>query len=291
MKIIIIGTGFVAQAYMRAIMYLGYHPLVLSRSWFNYQRGPELKFLMASFAPDVVLNCSGYTGQTVDDCELRQQECYAANFASAVHIATETPEQCRLVHISSGCIFNGCGPFSEKDAPNFTCNAYQKAKFNAEQRVLDLHKNTWVFRIRMPFSQFPHPRNWLTKLAGYDQILDGANSVTWIDEFAMRSFQLIQKAPAGIYHHVQPGPVTTLAVAYLLDQAGLRKKENTGVVKVWNPYDFEEARVRRSATVLSPEKFEKAYGTVGTDGLEAIKHCIELMRLGIRNTTDLPTLS
>lgn len=273
MNIAILGTGFVSQAYMRALHYLGYHPLSVSRAWNNYYDASELAFLIKSQDTDFLINCAGYTGDTVDDCSRNPVTCFAANAELPATIARVCARAgVRVIHISSGCIFNGTSSaFSETDEPNFIKNAYQRAKYQAEESMRGC--DSWIFRIRMPFSQFPHPRNWLTKLIRYPNILTGYNSVTWIDEFAMRSWQLAQKAPKGIYHAAQRGGIYTHHVADMLHDAGLR-----GGYELINEQEFLlSGRVKRSEAVLNVEKFEKAYGTPFTPTVSALDYCIGQM--------------
>lgn len=279
MKIAVIGTGFVAQGYLRALNYLGYHPMVLSRSWLDYTNVDKLRFFMESYTPDVMVNCAGFTGRTVDDCETNRAECLAANAELPSLIATLCQRQgCSMVHVSSGCIFDGSGPFRESDGPNFTTNCYQQSKLAGENAVMKLCAGHWIFRIRMPFSHIRHPRNWLCKLASYPMILDGLNSVTWLDEFCMRSWQILRKSQPGIYHCTQPNPVRTLAVAKLLNP----------VCAAWKTSDFMRQHVKRSSAVLDCSKFEAVYGTSGTDSMSAIKWCAHgLFGSHDRKTTDL----
>lgn len=268
MKAVVIGTGFVAQAYLRCLFYLGYHPLVLSRSWIDYTDPHELEFVLKSYQPDVVVNCAGYTGNTVDDCEVNQDECYMANADLPGEIAEACKKTgCSMIHISSGCVFDGEGPFTETDDENHKFNWYQMSKSFGEDNIESACEKHWIFRIRMPFSHIPHKRNWLTKLKNYDRILDGLNSITWIDEFAMRSWQLWQKAPPGIYHACQLNPVRTIDVARMMKPD----------VQEYDPVEFLKNHVPRSAAVLDSSKFEKAYGTQFTDSMVALRWCVQAM--------------
>lgn len=282
MKVAVIGTGFVAQAYLRCLHYLGYHPLVLSRSWIDYTAygvygGEALKFCLKGYQPDVVINCAGFTGKTVDDCEINFDVCKIVNDTLPYRILDVVKQipGCRLIHISTGCMFNGSGPFTELDKPNFLQSVYAKTKRDGE-RWLNFPEESWIFRIRMPFSHVPHRRNWLCKLQQYDHILDGLNSVTWIDEFAMRSWQICQKAPPGIYHSTQKNPVRTIDVAWMLKPD----------VKEYHPVDFIKTHIPRSAAVLDSSKFEQAYGTEFTDSGVALRWCID--NLGAGDATSPP---
>lgn len=278
MKIVVLGSGYVASAYMRAVNFLGHHPIGLSRSWINYVDPETLRFFLDVAKPDLVINAAGYTGRTVDDCQANKTECYQANVVLPRNLALICADlKLRMIHISSGCIFDGDQNFTEEDEPNFISNFYQHCKYSAERDVLDSGAQAWIYRIRMPFSYYSHPRNWLTKLCGYPQILDGLNSVTFLGSVSMRSFQLVEKAPPGIYHCCETTPIRTAQVARMLFDAGLRKE----AVALIRPEDFVGAgHVARSAAVLSVKKFENAYGAPFGDPLCAVRWCIDSLKSG-----------
>jgi dTDP-4-dehydrorhamnose reductase len=177
-----------------------------------------------------------------------------------------------FLHVSTGCVFNGDYPFSETDKPNFTPGLYQHYKLFAEEDVIRAGGRPYIFRIRMPFSWHHHPRNWLTKLCLHDKILDGLNSVTFLDEFALRSFWLIQgKKDPGIYHAAYSKPVRTITVVQMLLDAKVRTKP----MVTYGPKEFLLHHTQRSEAVLDCTKFEKAYGSEFGDPLCAIRWCIE----------------
>lgn len=277
MKVVVIGTGYVASAYLRVAHFLGFHPIVLSRKWVDYYDYSALKFSLSVFKPDLVINAAGYTGNTVDDCETNRSDCYAANVFLPYIIGVACKKvNATLIHISSGCIYDGLGPFTEDQKPNFITNYYQQCKVLGELEVKSATQKAFVFRIRMPFNQVNSQRNWLMKLCQHDKILDGLNSVTFLDEFAMRSFQLVQKAEPGIYHCAESTPVWTSSVAKMLFESGLRKKP----VELYDPYEFNKNHIPRSAAVLDCTKFETAYGCKFGDPLTAIRWCIDRLSSG-----------
>jgi dTDP-4-dehydrorhamnose reductase len=280
MKAVVIGTGYVAQAYLRALHFVGYHPLVLSRSWFDYYDADKLKFCLKVYQPDVVINCAGYTGETVDDCQRHVGECGRANMELPGMIADACASiDCKLIHISSGCIFNGAGPFIENFEeegdlgwPNFCGNVYQATKLFGEQRVSTGCDKHWIFRLRMPFNHLSHPRNLLMKLRKYPRILDGLNSLTFLDEFCSRSLDVVmaKNAPPGIYHAAYSDPIRTMEVAEMLRDAGMRDSPCVA----YDPKEFLKHHVPRSEAVLDSYKFEKAYGTPFGDVRCALRWCI-----------------
>lgn len=276
MKHIILGTGYVSQGYQRALAHLGHKPIVVSRHILDYIDPILLHLFLEDEKPDYVINCAGYTGETVDDCEKNKDQCYHGNVTFPVNVAKVTGKLgIPLLHMSSGCIFDGPGRFTETSDPGPQMslpNFYAQCKYEAEEDVPRFNRKSFLFRIRMPFSHWHHPRNWLDKLMKYDRILDGLNSVTWLDEFCMRSLALVSKSDPGIYHAVQPLPLKTSWVARQLRDNGLKDD-----FTIYDPDEFLKHHVKRSAAELSPHKFEEAVGASSTDAARAIKWCISQM--------------
>lgn len=272
-RTLVLGTGYVASAYLRALHFLGLRPMALSRSWFDYTDPSELSTFMGAHRTQLVINAAGYTGRTVDDCEVNKQECYDANVILPRHVAKVCYiHDATMLHVSSGCIFTGAGPFDEESTPNNVGQFYTQCKIHAENEVKDAGARAYIFRIRMPFNWQNNPRNWLHKLSLYPKILDGLNSVTFLDEFAIRSYHLMQKAAPGIYNAACSVPLRTAFVARMLLEAGIRKVP----VELY-PLDafLAAGHVPRSAAVLDVRKFERAYGASFGDPILAMRWCMD----------------
>lgn len=276
-NIVVIGNGYLGQAYMRALHYLGHSPFMFSREWIDYSDPQVLGLALRCIQGGIgyIINAAGFTGHTIDECEKRKQECYDAN-VKLPRILAEVAKSRRatLIHISSGCLFTGAGPFSEEDKPNNLTPWYTQCKFFAEEEIRLSEARHFIFRIRMPFSWSQSMRNWLNKLSFYQKILDGQNSVTFLDEFCMRSWQVAEKAKPGIYHAAYPTPVSTLAVAKMLFDAKLKRVPP----EPYDPKEFIRWHVPRSSAVLDCSKFEQAYGSKFGDPECALRWCIDKMR-------------
>lgn len=230
-----------------------------------------VRSLLEHYRPAVVINAAGYTGLTVDCCEVKKEECVAANVTVPVSIAKECHRfSIPFIHISSGCIFTGPGMFTENSFHSNPPSFYAKCKVQAEMEISGF--NPFIFRIRMPISNRDHPRNLLVKLSKYEKILDGVNSLTFLEEFIERSWKIWQTQNPGIFNCVQPGSISIVEVAELLHAAGLR-----GAVEVWDEADFYRSHVKRSEAVLSTEKYDQAFGARGTHVLVAVQNCIEAL--------------
>ncbi len=80
------------------------------------------------YKPQVVINCIGKTGiPNVDWCESHKEETFFSN----VTVPTYMAEVCEnaglyMVHMGSGCIYEGDRRYTEGSTPNFKVTAGQK---------------------------------------------------------------------------------------------------------------------------------------------------------------------
>ena len=208
----------------------------LSRSEVDYTNLNTLTAALRAQKPEFLVNAAGYTGKpNVDACEFHKSECLAGN-AVLPGIIAQACEAANVPwgHVSSGCIYTGSRPdgsgFTEKDAPNFTfrqnnCSFYSGTKALGEE-VLASYSNTYIWRVRIPFDQFEHPRNYLTKLMRYSRLLNATNSISELQEFVEASLLCWERrVPFGIYNMTNPGTVTTREVVDLIRKSGACDRE------------------------------------------------------------------
>ncbi len=156
-----------------------------------------------------VVNAAGKTGRpNVDWCETHQRETYLANVVGPLVLADACAERgAYLLHIGSGCVFYGPSPspggWRETDHAN-PLSYYSRTKYAADLALAPL-ANVGVARIRMPLDGAPNPRNLITKLAGYRQVIDVENSVTVVDDFVAVARELVARRAEGVYHVTNPG--------------------------------------------------------------------------------------
>lgn len=174
----------------------------------------EIFKIINRYNPDVVINCIGKTGKpNVDWCETHQFETIEANLTFPSILADICDKKnIHLIHIGSGCINFGKSPRSigflyepgwkEDDASNPE-SFYSKVKYSADL-VLSGYKNVTVFRIRMPISSMPNPRNLITKLLGYKKVIDAPNSMTFTKDVLFACKWAIDNSKTGIYNLASP---------------------------------------------------------------------------------------
>jgi len=284
--IVILGkSGYLAGFFLRHLKKHGTHHLAVGRNELDFAQPEDLRDFLLRQKPSLVINCAGFTGKpNVDACETQPEACRFGNITLPVRVA----EVCRdlnlpLAQISSGCIYQGSrdprdplSGFREDDPPNFSfrhppCSFYSGTKAEMEER-LEGFPNLYIWRLRMPFWHVDEPRNLLSKLIRYPQILEARNSLSQTEDFVGATLELWRRrAPHGIYHICNPGTVLTSEIVSKLAAAGLRKDP-------WRMYADSAAFVAdhhapRSACVLDTSKL-RSCGILLPDVQEALDRAI-----------------
>lgn len=265
--ILILGkSGYLAGFFLRHLGQNDMPHLAVGRRDLDFARPEALRDFLLHQKPSLVIHCAGFTGKpNVDACETQPEACRFGNITLPVRVA----EVCRdlslpLAQISSGCIYQGSrdpqdhlAGFREDDPPNFSfrhppCSFYSGTKAEMEERLQGF-PNLYIWRLRMPFWHVDEPRNLLSKLIRYPQILEARNSLSQAEDFVGAALELWRRrAPFGTYHICNPGSVLTSEIVSKLAAAGLRKNP-------WHMYADSAAfvadhHVPRSACVLDTSK-------------------------------------
>ncbi len=273
-------SGLLGQTYQRLLCRRNAEFKPLGRAELDLTRPETLLMDLKNDRPDFLINAAGYTGKpTVDACEEHKEECYFANAVLPGRIA----EACEAAgvpwaHISSGCIYSGTrldgSGFTEEDAPNFTfnsgkCSYYSGTKALGE-KALAGRPNIYIWRLRIPFDQVDHPRNYLSKLMHYNRLLDATNSLSELPEFAAATLACWERRlPFGTYNVTNPGRVTTREVVELIKESGVCSK-NFSFFENEEEFMRLAAKTPRSNCVLDSSKIRSA-GIHLTEVHEAIE--------------------
>ncbi|KAK1261815.1 putative rhamnose biosynthetic enzyme 1 [Acorus gramineus] len=178
----------------------------------------QLSSDIVSSTPTHVFNAAGVTGRpNVDWCESHKVETIRSNVVGTLTLADVCRERgLVLVNYATGCIFeydeshplgSGVG-FKEEDSPNFTGSFYSKTKAMVEE-LLKNYENVCTLRVRMPISSdLTNPRNFITKIARYDKVVNIPNSMTILDELLPISIEMAKRNLTGIWNFTNPGVVS-----------------------------------------------------------------------------------
>ena len=307
------GTGYIGGAFRRELQRRNLPFRNLSRREVDYTRFDALLAFLKTNQPEFVINCAGYTGKpNVDACETAKADTLVGNAVLPLTIATAcAAADIPWGHVSSGCIYSGAkivengqvrvekdltkpelcalvehAPacvrgFTETDAPNFSfrdgpCSFYSGSKALGEE-VIQGAGQGYVWRPRIPFDEFDHPRNYLSKLQRYTKVYANVNSISHRSDFARASLDLWEKrAPFGIYNLTNPGFVTTQQVVTLV-QKHLRPAKRFEFWASDEEFYRVAAQTPRSNCVLDVTKLLAA-GVIMRPVLEALEDALQNWR-------------
>jgi len=167
--------------------------------------------------PSHVLMAAGITGRpNIDWCEDHKPDTIRTNVIGTLNVADLCNE--RGIHVTvyaTGCIFqydekhplgSGIG-FTEEDTPNFDGSFYSKTKGYMEP-LLSCYPNCLILRVRMPVSDDLIHRNFVTKIAKYERIVNIPNSMTILHEMLPASLAMAKKGLVGVYNFTNPGVIS-----------------------------------------------------------------------------------
>ena len=277
---IIFGNGFVAS-------HLNY-PIVKDRLEPN---ATQIRSLLNLYKPDTVINAIGYAGnKNIDDCENNKDKTILANLSIPTILATECYKLgIHLIHIGSGCIYYGASPnittdvkYSENDLNNcwidlgwketdfaHPLSFYSQTKYACDLAISNL-PNTCILRIRMPISDKHSPRNLITKLLRYENVLKMPNSVSFLSDISRLVDWVIQNNKTGIYNATNSEPLTHIDLLEEYRKYRPEHKYNTINVQELGNY----IKSARSNCILSTQKLNSE-GFYFTPTLEALEQTMK----------------
>ncbi|MBP6672283.1 MAG: dTDP-4-dehydrorhamnose reductase [Bacteroidetes bacterium] len=167
----------------------------------------DVKSLVTSFRPDVILNAAAMTN--VDACERERETAWKMN-VTAVENLTEVCRRidAKLVHVSTDYVFDGKnGNYSEEDRVN-PVNYYGKTKLAGENIILTSGIRSAILRTILVYGTGVNVKNnfalWVINnlhekqpiRCTYDQI----SNPTHVSDLAMAMKLTVDHHAEGIYH-------------------------------------------------------------------------------------------
>jgi 3,5-epimerase/4-reductase len=263
-KILILGSGFIGNRLKQEL-----DSEISDRKIHSFKDAQDE---VKKFSPKIIINCIGHVGRNVDDCELDKDKTLMSNtFIPLILGEVALRNNIRLVHISSGCIYQFSyskdNPIDEEKGPDFFELFYSRSKIYSEQalRVLSKKYPILIVRVRIPLDNRPHPANILTKVIKYKKVIDMPNSITYVPDFIKALKYLIQIEASGIYNVVNGGALRypALLEAYKKCRPDLQ----------YQIIDYKDLNLVRTNLVLSTRKLEQA-GFKVRDISEVLEECV-----------------
>lgn len=279
--ILLLGSGgYVGKEFKKNLIKRNLSFTAIGRSQVDYTNNVILKDFLTLNRPSFIINAAGFTGKpNVDACESQKEETMKGN----VDFPKMLAQVCHDLgipwgHVSSGCIFSGCliekdgewipeknmnqdyirtialrqpsriKGFNETFNPNFCfndgpCSYYSGTKALAEEAIRGIGDN-YIWRLRIPFNEINHPRNYLSKIQTYAKVYDNLNSLSHLGDFVDACIDCwVKNIPYGTYNVTNPGFVSTRRVVDLIKKISKPSREFT----FW---ESDEEFYRLGATAL-----------------------------------------
>jgi len=239
------------------------------------------------YQPTHVLNAAGVTGRpNVDWCEDHKMETVRTNVIGCLNLA----DLCAMRNIhhtlfATGCIFEydkdhtiGGTGFTEEDTPNFHGSYYSHTKAMVED-MLKIYPTTCTLRVRMPISDDLSPRNFITKIAKYDRVVNIPNSMTVLTEMLPVSLVMAERKLTGIYNFCNPGAISHNECLELY-------KKHVDPQYTWQNFTVEEQdkilKAARSNNTLTHDKLTSAMPDVPINEIHvAMEECMKRMKVNL----------
>lgn len=167
----------------------------------------ELKQLIQSAKPDVIVNCAAMTN--VDACERERELAWRVNVGGVENIAEAVRvTEAKIVHISTDYIFDGkLGPYSEDDRPE-PLSYYGKTKLASENALRASGVDYFIARTMVLFGYAtgvkPNFALWLIenleKKSPVRIVDDQLGNPTLADDLAYGIARAIELGRTGVYN-------------------------------------------------------------------------------------------
>jgi dTDP-4-dehydrorhamnose reductase len=251
------------------------------------QNRESLEAEIEKYKPTHVLNAAGVTGRpNVDWCEDHKMETVRTNVIGCLNMA----DLCAIKNIhhtlfATGCIFEyddahtvGGQGFTEEDTPNFHGSYYSHTKAMVED-MLKIYPTTCTLRVRMPISDDLSPRNFITKIAKYDRVVNIPNSMTVLTEMLPASLVMAEKQLTGVYNFCNPGAISHNECLALY-------KKHVDPAYTWENFTVEEQdkilKAARSNNTLTHDKLMDAIPDGMVNEIHvAMEECMKRMKVNL----------
>ena len=182
-------------------------------------------------------------------------------------------------YLGTGCIFkfdedhpfgeevNG---FNDDSMPNFFGSSYSIVK-GFTDRLMRLFKDSVLnLRIRMPITDSPNRRNFITKIVNYENICSVPNSMTILPELLPCVLDMMEKKLTGTMNLTNPGLISHNEILEMY-------KEIVDPSFTWKNFSQEEQRkilaADRSNNYLDTSRLESLYPNV-SNIKDGVKKCL-----------------
>ena len=215
-----------------------YKLTALDSSQLDLTRPEQIKEVIKSIRPDLLINAAAYTA--VDKAETEQEQAAAINAHAPEVIATELAKTgASLIHYSTDYVFDGDAdrPYRETDCTN-PRSVYGRTKLEGERAIQASDIPALIFRTSWVYGEYGNNflltmRRLLQERSELGVVNDQTGSPTWSRELAKATCCIISQSGGraewfekkkGLYHISCAGQTTwyefAVRIAQQLEQQG-----------------------------------------------------------------------
>lgn len=254
------GGGMLGHDVVDAATAAGYDRVALSHAELDITDLSEVRAAVAAAAPNVVINCAGWTD--VDGAEVAYDAAVAVNGEGAGNVALAAYDaDAWTIHISSDYVFDGTQqqPYVESDS-TYPLSAYGRSKLTGEEAVSAAAPNAYTI-VRSSWLFGVHGRSFPATILRLARERDELNVVddqigtpTFTGHLAAALVELCNARPRGILHVAGQGACSWYEFAQeIVAMAGLDSRVNPSTTAEQN-----RPAPRPAYSVLGTERPEEA---------------------------------
>ena len=267
LKILILGKGKVSNVIKKN------NNIILSKKECNIIDYENTLSIISEVNPDVIINCAAKTN--LEYCQVEKLETFKSNTLGAMNLINICADlNKKLVHISSGCLFDGNNFISSEETLPSPAVWYTWTKKWADEIIQNHgYDNYLILRPRQLISRIPHKSNMITKFAKMSHIpaIDEPNSLTCIEDFSEMIDHLLLNNLTGIFNCCNAGVVSPYDIALMIK---MYINKDLNVSKISYSDLLSILPNRRVNTILSCEKLIKT-GYKPRSAKSALEWCIK----------------
>jgi len=183
-----------------------------------------------------------------------------------------------FTYIGTGCIYESSTDternFTEKSTPNFFGSSYSIVKGFTDQ-ILSEYSNVLNVRIRMPLTEYQHPRNFITKITKYEKICSMSNSMSVLPILLPYLVKMMNKNITGTFNFTNPGSISHNEILEMY-------RDMVDSSFTWQNFSVAEQNTtllsKRSNNCLDTTKLETLFPDI-PNIKDAVKWCLEKYKL------------
>lgn len=294
-RILILGAnGQVGVELQRCLAEAG-EIIALGRDSVDLAHPEQLRAIVRSATPDIILNAAAYTA--VDRAESEPDLARSINAVAPGVLAEEALRMgALLIHYSTDYVFDGSktGSWLETDATN-PLNVYGATKLAGEQAIQQVGGRFLIFRTSWVYG--PHGKNFLFTMLRLGRererlsiIDDQIGAPTTSSELAEATRDIVMSVLrenadsmdgwSGVYHMTCGGSVSWCGFARaIFERAGVLLDGKKPEVAPISSHEYPTPAKRPRNSIMSNEKLNARFGISLAPWESALDHAMERLKL------------